>query len=37
MQKVLDAKAEGGKATVEVPPFHYHTMWVFRVEGKQDR
>ena len=32
VQKVLDAKVEGGKATVEIPPFRYHTMVVLRLK-----
>jgi hypothetical protein len=32
-QTALTAKVEGGRATVTVPPFLYHTLLVFRVEG----
>jgi len=34
VQKVLNAKVEGGKATVEIPPFRYHTMVVFRLYNR---
>ena len=32
VQQALEAKVSGGKATVEVPPFRYHTMVVVRVK-----
>jgi len=35
VQKVLDAKVAGGKAAVEVPPFRYYTMVVFRVKDRK--
>ena len=35
VQKVLYAKGEGGKATVEIPPFRYHTMVVFRRKDRK--
>jgi len=32
VHNVLEAKVEDGKATVEIPPFRYHMMVVFRVK-----
>jgi len=32
VQETLEAKVAGGKVAVEVPPFRYYTMVVFRVE-----
>jgi len=34
VQKVLDAKVEDGKASVQVPPFRYYMMVVFRLADK---
>jgi len=34
VEKVLDARLQGLRATVEVPPFRYHTMVVFRIAEK---
>ena len=33
VQKVLQPRSEAGVATVEVPPFRYHTMVVFRIDS----
>ena len=34
VQKQLTAGADTGKVTVEIPPFRYHTMLVFRVKNR---
>jgi len=34
VQKTLEGSSDTGKVSVEVPPFRYHTMVVFRVEEK---
>jgi len=34
VQKVLKASARSGRVVIEVPPFRYHTMVVFRVKKK---
>ena len=36
VQKTLEAKVENGKAAIDVPPFRYHTMVVFRIEEIQN-